>query len=76
MAIEVKVAASTGASFAASLVLALANAVVADSQIIEGLHPVLQFIILAVLPPVITFLSGYATPSRTSKVSSNYGKID
>jgi hypothetical protein len=70
--VETKVKTATLGSFIASLVLALANAVAADSSIMGGLHPVIQFVLLAVLPTIITFLGGYAMPSKTSAVSKDY----
>lgn len=72
MAVEVKVGGATTTSFIASMALAIANAVVADSTILGGLPPVLQFIIIMTLPTVITFLGGYALPSRTSSVSDEF----
>ena len=69
---EAKVSGSTAGTLAASIALALLNATAADSSILGGLPPVLQFIILTVIPPLVTFLSGYATPSHTSTVSTGY----
>jgi hypothetical protein len=68
--VEVKVTTSAVGSLAASLGLALLNATAADSSVLGGLPPALQFIILTVIPPLVTFLSGYAQPSSTSSVSN------
>jgi hypothetical protein len=69
---EVKVSASTGGALVASLVLAILNATVANSSVLGGLPAWLQFILLAVAPTLVTWLSGYATPSKTSSVSEAY----
>jgi hypothetical protein len=69
---EVKVTTSTLGSLGASLALALLNATAADSSILGGLPAWAQFIVLAVLPPLITFFSGYSAPSSTSTVSDGY----
>jgi hypothetical protein len=70
--IETKVNGSTIGTVLPSVGLALLNALAADSSMLGGLHPFLQFVVIAIIPPLITFLSGYVTPSRTSNVSDIY----
>ena len=69
---EVKVSAATTGALVASLVLALLNATVANSSVLGGLPSWLQFVLLAVAPTLVTWLAGYATPSKTSSVSVGY----
>jgi hypothetical protein len=70
--VETKVKSATFGTLVPSLLLAWLNAVAADNTVLSGLPPWLQFIIITALPPVITFLSGYATKSRTSVVSDGF----
>jgi hypothetical protein len=70
--IEAKVNGSTVGTLVASCALAILNGVAADSSMLGGLPSLLQFIILTILPPLITFVGGYITPSRTSNVSDLY----
>jgi hypothetical protein len=58
-AIEAKVWASTAATFAVSLVLAVLNAVQDDHALLGSTPAALQAVIIAVLPTAITFLGGY-----------------
>ena len=70
--VEAKVTGSTITTLIAGIVLAILNGVAADSSMLGGLPPWLQFVILVSLPPVIAFLGGYVTPSRTSAVSDSF----
>lgn len=58
--VEAKVILSTVGSLAASVVVAILNAVLADSTLLGGVSPEWQALIIAAIPPVIVFLSGYA----------------
>ena len=62
--IEAKVASSTLVTLAASIGVAILNGVLADSTLLGGLPPVVQALVLGVIPPLVTFLAGYATPSN------------
>lgn len=74
--VEVKVIASTAGAWLAGVAIALLNGVVADSSLLGGLPPWLQFIILMAATPTIAFLTGYAKSSQTSSVSDSYnGKL-
>jgi hypothetical protein len=57
--IELKVIAATAATFAVSVVLAVLNLVENNHALLGSTPAVLQFVIVAVLPTAITFLSGY-----------------
>jgi hypothetical protein len=57
--VETKVKSAAFASLAASLLIALLNALVGNSQLLGGLPPWLQFVIVTIGPTVITFLAGY-----------------
>ena len=70
--VEVKVKGAVWGTLGASLALALLNGLAANNALLSGLPAWAQFIILTVLPPLIAFLSGYVTPSTTSKVSDRF----
>lgn len=74
MKTEIKVGASAIGTLLASIVLAVLNTVLADSTILGNLSPFLQTLLIVVIPPVITFLSGYAKKSETSTVSNGFTK--
>lgn len=57
--IELKVIASTAATFGVSLVLAVLNEIQNHHDLLGPLPGALQFMILALVPSAITFLSGY-----------------
>jgi hypothetical protein len=67
-----KVVVSTLVSLGASLLLAILNAVQANPDLLGSVPPVLQFLLLAIIPPLVTFLAGYAKadPLRTEGVAS------
>lgn len=60
--VETKVTIATFASLAAGVLLAVLTAVQSDPTVIGGLPDTVQFLIIAALPPVLTFLGGYAAP--------------
>jgi hypothetical protein len=70
--VETKVKASTYGALAASFGIALLNALAGDSELLGGLPPWLQFVLLLVIPSAVTWLAGFATPSKTSTVSEGY----
>jgi hypothetical protein len=57
--VEAKVKAATSVSFLASLVVAVLNAVAADSSLLGPLPVWLQAIVIALVPTALTFLAGY-----------------
>lgn len=57
--VEAKVKASTTGAFLASLVVAVLNAVTADSSLLGPLPVWLQAIVIALVPTALTFLAGY-----------------
>lgn len=57
--IELKVIAATAATFAASVVVAVLNAVQDNHALLGPIPAALQFVIVAVIPTAITFVSGY-----------------
>lgn len=65
--VETKVTSATTFALLASVVMAMLNIFVADSSLLGPLPPVVQALIIAVIPPVMTFLAGYAAP-HTNRV--------
>jgi hypothetical protein len=57
--VESKVKAATGAAFFVGMAVALLNWGVGDSQLMGSLPPWAQVLVTAVVPPVVTFLSGW-----------------
>lgn len=57
--VETKVKASTGAAFAVGLVIAMLNWAVGDSQLLGSLPDWSQALVTLVVPPLVTFLSGW-----------------
>jgi hypothetical protein len=62
--IEVKVVAATAATLLASVAFAVLDALAHHTEIFDSLPEWLRFVILAAIPPVLTFLAGYAVPSN------------
>lgn len=61
--IESKVQASSLWTLGASVGIAVLNAVATNSTLLGGLPSLVQFVILAAIPPLLTFLAGYVAPS-------------
>lgn len=57
--IEKKVTAATAASFAVGIIVAVLNAVTADTSLLGPLPGWAQALVLAVAPAALTFLSGW-----------------
>jgi hypothetical protein len=57
--VEAKVKAAAIGTLVISLVLALLNAVVGNSQILGGFPAWLQFVLITCAPTLVAFLSGY-----------------
>lgn len=57
--IELKVIAATAATLGVSVALAVLNTVAGDHELLGPVPSALQFVIVAVIPSAITFLSGY-----------------
>jgi hypothetical protein len=62
--IEVKVLASSAVALVASLVVAWLNGVQDNPDLLGGLDPTWQFIILTAVPPLLTFAGGWAKASN------------
>lgn len=62
--IEVKVLVSSAVTLLAGVLVALCNAVLADSSVLGGLPAWAQFAILAAAPAVLAFAAGYAKTSN------------
>lgn len=73
--IEIKVILSTVGTLVASMILAIMNAVSDNPSLLSRLPFWLQFVLITIIPPVIAFLTGYLTPSKTSTVSSQFKEI-
>lgn len=57
--VETKVKAATSASFIVGLIVALLNYTVGDSHLMGSLPPWAQTLAALVVPPLVTFLSGW-----------------
>ncbi|GEL17704.1 hypothetical protein [Pseudonocardia asaccharolytica] len=62
--VEAKVWASTLVTLAASVGVALLNAVQDQPTLLGGLPPWLQTLLLALVPPLLAFVAGYAKRSN------------
>lgn len=60
--VETKVSIATGASLLAGVLLAVLTAVQSEPEVVSGFPPAVQFVLIAGLPPVLTFLGGYGAP--------------
>lgn len=58
-AVEAKVKAAALGTLAASVIVALLNAVVGDSQLLGSLPAWLQFVLVTAAPTVLSFAAGY-----------------
>lgn len=74
--VEAKVTASTLVTFLASAAIAILNLAVADSTLLGNLPPVVQTILLALVPTALTFLGGYAAPHTSRTTLRNTGRHD
>ncbi|MFF5589740.1 holin [Streptomyces hygroscopicus] len=66
--VEAKVKAATTATLLVSLVLAVLNDVRDDASLLAPLPGWLQAIVIALVPPAVTFLSGWQA-RHTSRIS-------
>lgn len=57
--VEAKVKAATGASFFVGAAAAFLNWAVGDSQLMGAMPPWAQVMVMMVVPPAVTFLSGW-----------------
>lgn len=62
--IEVKVLAASAVGLVASLVVAWLNGVQDNPDLLGGLDPTWQFIILTAVPPLLTFAGGWVKASN------------
>lgn len=74
--VEIKVTTATVGSLLASLGIAILNGAVADTSILGSMPAWLQWLILIIAPPLVTFLAGYAQSSSTSRVSDGFVRND
>jgi hypothetical protein len=63
-----KMVATTAATTLVGIVVALLNALQADASMLGGLNPVLQFIILTAIPPILAGFAAYQASPGTVKV--------
>jgi hypothetical protein len=63
MDVHPKVRNATIASTAVGVAIAVLNALVAHSELLGSLPTWLQTVFAVVVPPLVTFLAGYRTPS-------------
>lgn len=70
--VESKVTTSSLTTLGASVVVAVLNAVAAHSELLGSLPALAQFIILAAIPPVVTFAAAYNTASTPRPDLWNY----
>ena len=72
--VSAKVWASTIGTLVVSLVLALLTAVVNDpatlQQVLDAVPSWLRFILVAILPTLVTFLAGYAKRDKTRELGA------
>lgn len=61
--VETKVQTTSAVTLLGSVGVAVLNAVGAHSELLGGLPPLAQFIIIAAIPPAVTWLTGYVSPS-------------
>jgi hypothetical protein len=62
--IEAKVVVSSLVTLVASLVVAWLNGVQENPDLLGGLPPELQFVLLTAIPPLLTFAGGYSKASN------------
>ncbi|MDN5858959.1 MAG: hypothetical protein L0H84_10075 [Pseudonocardia sp.] len=62
--VEAKVAAAALLTMLASVAAAILNAVQDNPALLGALPPWLQFVLIAAIPPVLTFLAGYTKTSN------------
>lgn len=62
--VESKVKASTLAALLASIAVAVLNGVQDTPGLLAPLPPIAQTVILLLVPPLLAFAAGYATPSN------------
>lgn len=60
--VETKVKATALVGLAIGVVLAALNGFIGDSALLGALPPAVQGIVLALAPPLVTFLTGYYAP--------------
>jgi hypothetical protein len=73
--VERKVKAAALGALGASLLLALLNAVVGNSELLGGFPPWLQFLLITCGPTLVTALSGYAARHTSIPPASASGIV-
>lgn len=69
--IEAKVKAATSVTFVASLLLAVLNAVSADSALLDPLPAWLQAALVALIPTAVTYLAGWQARHTPRPIAVN-----
>lgn len=62
--VDIKVVAAAAAGLVASVAYAVLDALSRDHAILHDLPDWARFVILAAIPPLLSFLAGYAVPSN------------
>lgn len=70
--VEVKVVAASAGALVVGVALALVIGLQENPAVIAGLPPWLQFVIITILPPVASWLGGFAKSSPTSAASQGF----
>jgi hypothetical protein len=70
--VETKVNWSGLGAIGAGALIAVLNWTVGNSELLGGLPPWLQFIVVTLVPGVVAWLSGYAKKSTTSTASAGF----
>lgn len=70
--VEVKVVAASAGALVVGVALALVIGLQENPQIIQGLPVWLQFVIITILPPIGSWLAGFAKSSPTSTTSKGF----
>lgn len=66
-----KMIAATAVTTLVGIVVALLNALQANASLLGGLNPVLQFVILTAIPPLLAGLAAYQASPGNVTVTSN-----
>jgi len=71
---EIKVQFAAYGSILAGALIAVLNTAVADNALLGNLPGVVQFLVVTLVPGVVSWLGGFVKKSRTSTVSTGYSK--
>lgn len=62
--VEIKVVAAAAGGLLGTVAYAVLDALARDHAVLDGLPDWARFVILAAIPPVLSFLAGYVVPSN------------